>query len=86
MHGPTCVFRANLTPLSPQTQGCNAEPCAVCADRMMSPSCGELVANDAVIAIGGCDADMGFASDDYYDYAGQRLRDAGWCPDSCGDC
>ena len=29
MHGPTCVFRANLTPFSPQTQDCNAEPCAV---------------------------------------------------------
>ena len=41
------------------------------------------MANAAVIAIGGCDADMGFV-DDYY--AGQRLRDAGWCPDSCGDC
>ena len=56
----------------------------------MSPSCGELVANPAVIHIGGCNASMsvlmgtGSTEDDYY--AGQRLRDRKFCPVSCGAC
>jgi hypothetical protein len=54
LHGPAAAqemllrrLLRNLTPFSPQTQDCNAEPCAVCAYKKMNtpstPPCGELV-------------------------------------------
>jgi hypothetical protein len=73
-------------PVSQPVPDPDPESAGICADRIpMMPSCIELLANPAVIKIGGCDASMAELFNTTY-YAGQRLRDKKWCPASCDEC